>query len=117
MIERRRGHIVAMCSTAGLTGLPEGVLYATTKFGLKGFMESLALQFYVDGISDFIKTTTIFPYFVNTRPFIANVVSQGMKSKTLYSINECGKISVEGILKEEEIVTLPTMAYYTNYLL
>lgn len=41
MVERRSGHIVNIASLAGLVLLPFHLPYATTKFGLTGFSESL----------------------------------------------------------------------------
>lgn len=117
MIERKRGHIVAISSIAGLSGTPEGVLYSTTKFAVRGFMESLALQLHMDGHGDFVKTTTVFPYFVDTRPCIKIVVNDGLMLNKMYSAEECGRIVVKAVLKEKEIVTLPGFAQFFLYLL
>lgn len=116
MIERKRGHIVATCSVGGLTGIVEGIFYSTTKFAVRGLMESLALQLYFDDQSDFIKTTTVFPSFVDTRPCVKIVVEKGTRGEKLYSGEECGQAIVTGILKEKEIVTIPWTVYYLFYL-
>lgn len=42
MIAQKKGHIVAMCSIAGMTGLPNVVPYCSTKFAVRGYMEALA---------------------------------------------------------------------------
>ena len=41
MRKQRSGHIIAMSSSAGLSGFEFGTAYAASKFGLEGFMESL----------------------------------------------------------------------------
>ena len=50
MIERRRGHIVNVGSVAGRLGVPFESVYSTTKFGLAGFTEALAVEMAPFGI-------------------------------------------------------------------
>lgn len=92
-------------------------MYTTTKFGLRGFQEALSLELFRNGHSDYIKTTTICPYFVNTIPFISNVVNKGMHFKLLYSVGDCGNVAIDGILGNKEVVTLPSWWYYFFYLM
>ena len=42
MRKQRSGHIISISSTAGLVGFEFGTAYAASKFGLEGWMESLA---------------------------------------------------------------------------
>jgi short-subunit dehydrogenase len=44
MIRRRRGHVVNIGSVAGRLGVPFESVYSTTKFGLVGFTEALAVE-------------------------------------------------------------------------
>lgn len=41
MIGQGKGHIVALCSIAGMSGLPNLVPYCSTKFAVRGYMEAL----------------------------------------------------------------------------
>ena len=41
MIKQRSGHIINMCSTAGLLGSPTYTIYSATKHAIHGFSESL----------------------------------------------------------------------------
>lgn len=41
MIKMKKGHIVALSSIAGLTGLKNVVPYCGSKFAVRGFMEAL----------------------------------------------------------------------------
>jgi all-trans-retinol dehydrogenase (NAD+) len=66
MISRKRGHIVAICSMAGKMTFPCAVAYCSTKFGVSGFMEALNDELCLLG-QDFIKLTTAYPTFINTR--------------------------------------------------
>ncbi len=50
MIARQRGHIINMASIAGLIGTPTYSVYAASKFGLRGFTESLRREVGIHGI-------------------------------------------------------------------
>jgi NAD(P)-dependent dehydrogenase (short-subunit alcohol dehydrogenase family) len=62
MRKQRSGHIVSISSTAGLTGFEFGTAYAASKFGLEGWMESLAAEVAPFGIA----TTIVNPGFFRT---------------------------------------------------
>src|SRR3954464_9560552 len=62
MRKQRSGHILSISSTAGLIGFEFGAAYAALKFGLEGWMESLAAEIGPFGIS----TTIVNPGFFRT---------------------------------------------------
>jgi NAD(P)-dependent dehydrogenase (short-subunit alcohol dehydrogenase family) len=62
MRKQRSGHIIAMSSSAGLSGFEFGTAYAASKFGLEGFMESLGPEVAPFGIH----TTIVNPGFFRT---------------------------------------------------
>src|SRR3954470_7652801 len=62
MRKQRSGHIVSISSTAGLIGFEFGAAYAASKFGLEGWMESLAAEVGPFGIN----TTIVNPGFFRT---------------------------------------------------
>ena len=62
MRKQRSGHIVSISSTAGLVGFEFGTAYAASKFGLEGWMESLAAELAPFGIN----TTIVNPGFFRT---------------------------------------------------
>jgi len=62
MREQRSGHIISISSTAGLTGMEFTCAYATSKFGLEGWMESLQPEIAPFGIN----TTIVEPGFFRT---------------------------------------------------
>jgi NAD(P)-dependent dehydrogenase (short-subunit alcohol dehydrogenase family) len=62
MRTQRAGHIVAISSTAGLVGFEFGSAYAASKFGLEGWMASLAPEVAPFGIT----TTVVNPGFFRT---------------------------------------------------
>jgi NAD(P)-dependent dehydrogenase (short-subunit alcohol dehydrogenase family) len=62
MRRQRSGHIITISSSAGLSGFEFGSAYAASKFGLEGWMESLAAEVAPFGI----RTTTVNPGFFRT---------------------------------------------------
>jgi NAD(P)-dependent dehydrogenase (short-subunit alcohol dehydrogenase family) len=62
MRKQRSGHIVTISSTAAFAGYEGGTAYATSKFAVDGWMESLAAEIAPFGIH----TTTVNPGFFRT---------------------------------------------------
>ncbi|HEX9967714.1 MAG TPA: SDR family NAD(P)-dependent oxidoreductase [Solirubrobacterales bacterium] len=62
MVERDRGHLVAIASLAAFRGLPKDAAYGASKAFLRSFMESLR----VDLQATNVRTTCIFPGFVKS---------------------------------------------------
>ena len=50
MIERRSGHIINMCSMAGMVATPTYTIYAASKFAVRGFSQALRREVSVWGI-------------------------------------------------------------------
>lgn len=66
MLKKKKGHIVALSSCAGLFGLKNLVPYCGTKFAVKGIMYALAEELRQNEPEADIKFTTIYPYMVDT---------------------------------------------------
>ena len=64
----RDANIVNIASASGLVGLPFGVTYASSKWAMIGFSESLRLEFIERGISH-IHVTTVCPSYISTGMF------------------------------------------------
>jgi NAD(P)-dependent dehydrogenase (short-subunit alcohol dehydrogenase family) len=62
MREQRSGHVVTISSSAGFAGFAYGTAYAASKFGVDGWMESLAPEIEPFGIH----TTVVNPGFFRT---------------------------------------------------
>ena len=67
MIRRRKGHIVAIGSASAYTPVGWMRNYVTSKYAVRGYMEALDEELHLIGQADFVKTTTVFPFVVNTR--------------------------------------------------
>lgn len=66
MKEQKSGHIVTISSLAAITGIPYNINYTTTKFAVRGFMESLAIDLYHQGYGNLINTTVVYPAIIST---------------------------------------------------
>jgi short-subunit dehydrogenase len=60
MVARGNGHLVFVSSLAGKVGTPRSSVYSATKFGLRGFAQSLREDLRPSGVG----VSTIFPGFV-----------------------------------------------------
>jgi len=69
MIASKKGHIVNIASMAGMAGTPMLTDYTGSKFGAVGVSDSLRTELLNNGLSSYIKTTCICPFFINTGMF------------------------------------------------
>ncbi|KAI5717224.1 hypothetical protein M8J77_002241 [Diaphorina citri] len=73
MVKRNSGHIVCISSMSALTGLPNASLYASCKWAITGFMESIRDELRINRNNQ-VKTTVVCPYFINTSAEYVNMV-------------------------------------------
>lgn len=76
MIRRKRGRIVAVASVAAKVTGGLASIYCSTKYGLDGFMEALFDELCMDDLEEFIKLTTVYPFFINTRKELADALDK-----------------------------------------
>lgn len=76
MIERKRGHIVAIASLASHISTPRGASYVSSKFAVRGFMEALYDELCMDKHDKYINLTTVCPGFIDTRREIAETIDK-----------------------------------------
>lgn len=118
MMQENDGHIVTICSIAGLIGTPIAIPYATTKFAVRGFMESLALDLAYKGYSKTIKTTTAYPSFISTNNEVVKCVKSAINSKyndMLYTPENVAQKVVNAMRANEETLVIPGYAQYIAY--
>ena len=68
MLQRRRGHLVALSSVASFRGLPGMLAYCASKSGVNAFMEGIRTETHGFGID----VTTVCPSWVRT-PMTATI--------------------------------------------
>ena len=69
MIKHKLGHIVNVASLAGHSGTNKLVDYCSSKFAAVGLDEAFRVEMFVQGHSDYIKTTVVCPYYISTGMF------------------------------------------------
>jgi 3-oxoacyl-[acyl-carrier protein] reductase len=62
MVEQKRGTIVGISSLGGTVGTARSSIYAASKWGMRGFLESIAVELKPHGI----RVTTLYPHNMNT---------------------------------------------------
>lgn len=76
MIERKRGRIVSISSITAINTIPSAVVYSATKWGVDGFMSCLYDELSLYDLDEYIKLTTVYPDFTNTRKELAETLDQ-----------------------------------------
>ena len=104
MIERKRGKIVSICSMIGMNTIPSAVVYAATKFGVRGFMSALHDELCVNDYEKFIHLTTVYPDFMNTRKDLIDVLEKVKHMILLLSPAEVAERAVRGVLRRKRNV-------------
>lgn len=62
------GHLVNIASASGFIGLPYGATYASSKWAVVGFSESIRLELLNRGVKH-VRVTTVCPGYINTGMF------------------------------------------------
>ncbi|CCD67921.1 NADP-retinol dehydrogenase [Caenorhabditis elegans] len=107
METKNDGHIVCVCSIAGWSGETMGLSYCTSKFAVRGAMESLQMELRDRGLEG-IKTTTLYPYFARTPMILENNMRPTCTWFPFMSIRSCSKRMVDSILKEKVHAFVPS---------
>ena len=98
MVERDRGHVVAMSSLAAFRGMPGNAAYCASKAAVHVFMESVR----VDLRRTHVRATTIYPGFVRTEMTAKNK----FRMPFLMELSDAVRVMVRGIEQGK-----PTIAY------
>ena len=114
MIAQKKGHIVSIASVAGLAGGSGLVDYCTSKFGAVGLVESLRHELDYLG-HNYIKTTCVCPYLINTGMFKGVTLSKQFILPYLKE-NDVAERVIRGVRMEEQIIIMPYMAKCMVYL-
>lgn len=104
MLNQNSGHICNIASSGGLISNPKMSVYASSKWALIGWSDSLRLEMKQMGKA--INVTTIMPYYINTGMF------DGVQSKIPILKPEAAALTiVKAIEKNKKMVTIPGYIY------
>lgn len=102
MINQKRGHIVNIASASALIGLPKGSVYASSKWAVLGWSESLRLELETQGPD--LQVTSVCPSYIDTGMF------KGVKAPMLFPLLEPEDISnkiIKAIKNNQAILMQP----------
>jgi all-trans-retinol dehydrogenase (NAD+) len=106
MIERKRGHIVAVSSLLGLTSFSNCVTYSTTKAGNDQFMNALYDDLCWQGHDGYINLTTVYPGAIATQKKF-ETFSDEMLKMPLEDPNYVGHMTVKSMLLNRRKALIP----------
>jgi short-subunit dehydrogenase len=108
-LRRTCGHVVAIASVAGITGVPERTAYAASKHALVGFAESLRIELKPAGVA----VTVVAPDFVVSEIHKRAIGADGqalgaspLQNDRVMTAEECAKRIVRGIERRERLVLM-----------
>lgn len=112
MIERKRGHIVAISSMAAKITTPLATAYSASKFGVDGFMSSLFDELCVDDHDEYIKLTTAFPTFINTRKELGDMLDKVGDISPRMTPKYAANCIVDGMLLNKRCFLVPSHSWF-----
>jgi short-subunit dehydrogenase len=106
LIAGRDGHVVNVASASGFIGLPFGATYASSKWAVLGFSESLGLELELQGHRH-VHVTTICPSYVGTGLFDGAKAPRGTR---LLTPERVADLTVRAVLRNRAAVRTPWLA-------
>ncbi|HEV3143316.1 MAG TPA: SDR family NAD(P)-dependent oxidoreductase [Gemmataceae bacterium] len=100
MIQRRKGHLVALSSLASFRGIPRLAGYSASKAGVNALMDSLSVELKPYGIS----VSTICPGWVRT-PMTAPIAAQ---MRRMLNVEEAAQRILHAVRRRQRFHAFPT---------
>jgi all-trans-retinol dehydrogenase (NAD+) len=108
MIQRKQGHVVAICSMSAKLTIPCAVAYCATKFGVSGFMEALNDELALLE-QDCVKLTTVYPTFINTQKELGKRLDDAGRIPRLEP-SKVAHLIVKAMLRDRRNLFVPEFA-------
>ncbi len=112
LIARPDAHLVNIASASGYIGLPFGATYASSKWAVIGFAESLALELELQGHRH-VHVTTVCPSYVATGLFDG---VDAPRTTRLLTAGRVADLTVRAVLANQVVVRAPWLARVTPLL-
>jgi all-trans-retinol dehydrogenase (NAD+) len=109
LIAGRDGHVVNMASASAFIGLPFGATYASSKWGVLGFSESLALELELQGHRH-VHVTSVCPSYVSTGLFEG---ARAPRTTRLLTPERVADLTVRAVLANRPYMRAPWLARVT----
>lgn len=89
-----------------------GAVYCASKYGVDGLMETLFDDLCIENLEESIRTTTVYPYFINTNKKIADVMEEIDDMLPRYAPKYVAEEAVKGILiNKRKIYVIPSRIF------
>lgn len=112
LIERPEAHLVHISSASGFVGLPYGSTYASSKWAVIGFSESIRAEMNVTG-NTHVRTTVVCPSYIGTGMFEG---AEAPKATNILDPTELAEKVVRGVERNRVNVLEPWMVKITPLL-
>jgi short-subunit dehydrogenase len=112
LIAGRDGHVVNVASASSFIGLPFGATYASSKWAVLGFSESLALELELQG-NRHVHVTAICPSYVATGLFDG---AKAPRTTRLLTAERVADLTVRAELRNAAVLRTPWLAQMTPFM-
>jgi short-subunit dehydrogenase len=102
MIKQHKGHVVNIASASSLIPLPKGSVYASSKWAVLGWSESLRMEFEQEGKD--LHVTTVCPSYIETGMF------KGVKAPMLFPLLQPDDVVnkiIKAVKNNDHILMMP----------
>lgn len=86
---------------------PSDCVYSTTKFGVRGFMDALSQDLYIQGLDQEIFTTSVYPYFMSTNNAIGSHVKLICRHNFLLDPSLVASEVIDAIVYNKQAIMIP----------
>ena len=123
LIKSGEGHIVNISSVLGLIGLAQNAAYCSSKFGVRGYTESLAQEMALEGHP--VNVSCVHPGGVRTNIVKDSRVSDNINRRklvdsfakfTYLDADKAARIILKGVKKNKKRILVGPDAYVIDYL-
>jgi len=112
LIARPEAHLVNVASASGYIGLPLGSTYASSKWAVLGFSESIRLELHMLGY-DHVAVTEVCPSYVDTGLFAG---ANPPRTTRLLTPERLADLTFEAVRRKRRVVRVPWLVKVTPLL-
>lgn len=108
MLEKRKGHVCNIASSAGLTSNPRMSVYVASKWAVTGWSDSLRIE--MEQQRTGVRVTTVTPYYINTGMF------DGVRSPVIPILKpeKAARKIIQGIERNKLFVSMPWSVHFVR---
>lgn len=116
MMDRKYGRIVAISGMVAKMSMPMGTIYNTTKIAVQGFMNCLYEEIFAFGLEKYVRTSTAFPFFMNTRQELMDLLGNSFTGFPIVTPESAADEIIRGMLNHKMDITIPWPIHYVAWM-